>query len=234
MVMLDLDFVEKELSIFPVLGSKLPSIGWFRLRDYAGMNDSSSELKQFVLGKIKAQLGQAPKGKVLLLTHLRYWGFMMNPLAIFYCYDEYDRLHSVVLQVTNTPWKEKTLYVVEVSQPLGKSSARFKKLMHVSPFNPMDMDYVCKFVNPGKNLVFHLENHAENQCHTDATVIFKKTHYSRSKLALLALAQPAMTLKVGFGIYWQALKLWKIKSPFYNHPRAEGNQPSTPPRPVNQ
>ncbi len=233
MVMLDLDFLETEVSMFPILGSKLPSIGWFRLKDYVGGSDSCLDLKKYVLGEVKQQLGYAPEGKVLLLTHLRYWGFMMNPLAVFYCYDKNGRLHSIALQVTNTPWKEKTLYIVEASNSSAKSESRFKKSMHVSPFNPMDMEYVCKFVRPGKNLVFHLENHLKSTCHTDATIVFKRKKFSRSQLVLLALAQPAMTLKVGFGIYWQALKLWKLKSPFYNHPQTAENRHTTSPKPVN-
>ncbi|MFT7533157.1 MAG: DUF1365 family protein [Gammaproteobacteria bacterium] len=233
MVMLDLDCLEKELSVFPILSPKLPSLGWFRLHDYVGMTDSCTDLKKFILDKVSEQLGHRPTGKVLLLTHLRYWGFMMNPLAIFYCYDQNNRLHSVALQVTNTPWKEKIVYVLAASRSSNKSSRRFKKNMHVSPFNPMDMDYVCKFGNPGKNLVFHLENHTEDRCHTDATIIFKRSTYSRSKLVRLALSQPAMTLKVGFGIYWQALQLWKIKSKFYKHPHAKGNQPLVSPESTN-
>lgn len=232
MVMLDLDSLENEVSMFPVLGSKLPSIGWFRLKDYVGGSDSCPDLKKYVLGEVKEQLGYAPDGKVLLLTHLRYWGFLMNPLAVFYCYDQNGWLHSVALQVTNTPWKEKILYVVEASKSSPKSESRFNKAMHVSPFNPMDMEYVCKFVRPGENLLFHLENHQKNTCHTDATIVFKKKNFSRLQLVLLALSQPAMTLKVGFGIYWQAIKLWKLKSPFYNHPQAEENQHSTSHQPV--
>ncbi len=216
MLLLDLDCIEEELNLPPLLGSRRPALGWFRRKDYIG--DPETRLKSYVLEQVRLQIGRELKGKVLLLTHLRYWGFVMNPISIFYCYDERDQLSALALQVTNTPWREKILYVVDVGEKQRTHLARFNKDMHVSPFNPMDMQYLCRFKDAGDILFFHLENHAGGTKHTDATMVFKRYPLSRSALIRLTLRQPAMTVKVGFGIYWQALRLWLKKTPLYDHP----------------
>jgi len=40
------------------------------------------------LKKIAAKLGiTLPGGQIFLLTHLRYFGYVFNPVSFFYCFD---------------------------------------------------------------------------------------------------------------------------------------------------
>lgn len=216
MLMIDLDFVEQEFGRFPLSCSSMPAPGWFKRSDYAGGSDS--DLKSYIADNVSKKTGLVVDGKITLLTHLRYWGFVMNPVSVFYCYDKAGQLLAVVLQVTNTPWREKQLYIVPIHWRGRNHVSTFDKQMHVSPFNPMNMQYLLRLQAPGKTLFFHLENHQTEQCHTDATMVFDRYPMTYSGLLWLCLRQPAMTAKVGLAIYWQALRLWCKKVPLHDHP----------------
>jgi DUF1365 family protein len=48
--------------------------------------------------------GQRPSGPIRLLTHLRYFGYVFNPVSFYYCFNADDtRLETIVAEVTNTP-----------------------------------------------------------------------------------------------------------------------------------
>ncbi|MCY4312513.1 MAG: DUF1365 domain-containing protein, partial [Gammaproteobacteria bacterium] len=157
-----------------------------------------------------------------LLTNLRYWGFVMNPISIFYCDDNDGQLRYLVLQVTNTPWREKTLYVVRSEPEFRNQNGRFAKRMHVSPFHPMNMTYICRFRVPESRLFFHLENHRSSRCETDATLNLERVPMTLPRLIGLVIRQPSMSMKTGVGIYWQALKLRLKQAPVYPHPKSHG------------
>ena len=218
MLFLDIDHLSGTLNLFPFTHTQLPSLGWFRRADYHG--NACRPLGTHIREFIHSQTGSWPQGKIFLLTHLRYWGMVMNPISIFYCYDvsQQDELKYVVLQVTNTPWKEKILYLLNPKAGNKKHAFCFKKQMHVSPFNPMDMDYQCYMNTPANRLLVHLENHRREERHTDATLILSAKPLTARSLIMLVCRFPHETVKVFFGIYWNAVKLWRKKAPFYSHP----------------
>ena len=221
MPLLNLDTIDREFSVPALLGTRYPGLGWFRRKDYFG--DPEVPLKQSVADLVAADTGWRPDGDILLLSHLRYWGFIMNPISIFYCHDRAGLLRALLLQVTNTPWREKVCYVIESDPGRKNQLAHFDKQMHVSPFNPMDMSYRCRYREPTGNLVFHLENHRQGHCETDATLVLERTPMTLSRLTSLVLRQPGMTVKTGLGIYWQALELWRKGAPIYDHPEKSGH-----------
>ena len=77
------------------------------------------------------------KAPIRLLTHLRYFGYVFNPVSFYYCYRSDGELTCIVAEITNTPWSERHAYVlaVEDARPRGRSLHwSFAKAFHVSPF----------------------------------------------------------------------------------------------------
>ena len=217
MIFINLADADSLLRPAPLLSAGAPALGWLRQDDHRRM--PGKPLEQSVREHVQAETGTRPEGKIFLLSHLRYWGVMMNPLAVFYCYDGRGRLSHLVLQVTNTPWGERVWYVLTTRNEARRERFVFDKRMHVSPFNDMNMQYHCLLLKPGRRLLVHLENHRAGVKHSDATLALRAEPLSRAALLRQTLLRVPETLKVSYGIYWNALRLWLKGAPRYGHPR---------------
>ena len=196
------------------------SLARFCREDHLG--DPAVSLDRSVRDLVEQQSGRRPSGPIRLLTHLRYFGYVFNPVSFFYCFDERDeKLETIVAEVNNTPWKERYCYVLSSEQEVGIGQCkRYQpvKQMHVSPFMPMEVDYDWRFTCPGDSLTVHMENSCESEKVFDATLVLRRQEISAASLAGVLLAFPLMTLKVLAAIHWQALKLWLKGSPVHDHP----------------
>lgn len=104
---------------------------------------------------------------------------------------------------------------------------RFNKAFHVSPFNPMDMEYQWvinpprsdKNRDPASILLSHMSLYHQGHKCFDATLNLQRQPVSRSTLGRVLRAYPLMSIKVALGIYWQAARLWLRGSRYYPHPR---------------
>lgn len=219
MMYLDLDELDQVLSRSPLWSKKPWRPARFRRADFLG--DADIPLKQAVRERIHAATGQWHDGPVRMLANLRYFGFNINPICCYYCFDADRALRFIVVEVTNTPWDERQSYVLECDPEQRFQRIDFHKQMHVSPFNPMDMRYRWCSNNPAAILSLNLEAEQGEEVHMDATMALKRREICAASLAGILLQHPWMTAKVAASIYWQALKLWFKRNPIYDHPTAE-------------
>ncbi len=219
MMYLDLDELDQVFAISPFWSTKSWRPARFQRADFLG--DAKLPLKQAVRERIHESTGQWHDGPVRMLANLRYFGFNINPICSYYCFDAEEELRYIVVEVTNTPWNERQSYVLQCDPEQRFQRINFQKSMHVSPFNPMDMTYRWCSNNPAGILSLNLETEKGDEVHVDATMALKRREISAASLAGILLQHPWMTAKVAAAIYWQALKLWVKRNPFYDHPAIE-------------
>ena len=172
-----------------------------------------SRAKKLLKDKLNKEADQ-----IFLMTHFRYFGLAFNPISCFYCFKN-NQLQAIIAEVSNTPWKEAIHYVLDCSQPPQQEKQKiwFDKKMHVSPFNPLDMHYQWYSNTPQKQFNLHLETHDPRGRVMDATLTLERIVASKKNLQKVLWQFPLMTLKVVWGIYWQAVKLWVKKVPLFDH-----------------
>ena len=220
MMYLDLEELPEAFDGKLLWSARRPALAWFRRSDYLG--NSSVPLDQAVREKITEQTGSRPDGPIRMLTHLRYFGYVMNPVTFYYVFDKQGTsVETIVAEVNNTPWNERHAYVLSAAQNEGvgkKKRYRLEKQFHVSPFLDMDMRYDWRFTEPARGLVVHMENLKNTDKLFEATLVMRREELTSGSLARALARFPWMTARVVVGIYWQAMLLYLKRVPFYTHP----------------
>ena len=191
---------------------------------------SGSPTVQGAVAEAVAGAGGCVRGPVAMLGHVRTWGWLFNPLTLFYCFDPSGReVEWTVLEVSNTPWHERHDYVVG---PPGTHT--FAKAMHVSPFLPAQGTYTLRYSAPEESMRVSLDVAAppspspygrgdEPDRDTlapslSASMVLRRKPLDRAGLARLLWAYPLMTTRVSGGIYAQAARLAARGTAFHRHP----------------
>jgi DUF1365 family protein len=230
MLYLDLDELPHVFDGRWFWSSRRPALAWFRRADYLG--DPAIPLGDAVRDLVQQRTGTRPTGPIRLLTHLRFFGYVMNSVSFYYCFDATgSRVETIVTEITNTPWGERHSYVLSTAEggsPNAMQRFRFPKEFHVSPFMAMEQQYDWRFSVPGERLVVHMENYERHGKLFDATLALKREPLDGWSLGTALATHPWMTAKVAAGIYWQALRLYLKRVPFHTHPAKRKSDVAAP------
>ncbi len=219
MVLVDLDEVDALCAVHPLWSARHAAPVRFRRSDYLG--DASVPLDRAVRDLVEERTGVRPDGPVALLTNLRTWGWLFNPISCYFCYDAAGtRVVAMVAEVTNTPWHERHAYVVG---PPG--AHRMDKVLHVSPFLGMDQRYRLHYTAPADHLSVTFTVDGAGGPELFAGMTLCRRPVSRRTLGRLVWAPGRGTMGVSFGIYRQALALTRKGARFHPHPARDTADP---------
>jgi len=149
-------------------------------------------------------------GPIRVLCYPRLWGYVFNPLTVYFCHHPDGRLGAMLYEVNNT-FGDRHCYLIPVdATQAGAQVIRqaCDKRLYVSPFMEMETRYHFRVQPPGETIAV-----AIRQTDADGPILFASFTGNRAPLSDRALAgavarHPLMTLKVMAGIHWEALKLF--------------------------
>ena len=206
----------------------------FRRSDHLKELGESISLRDAATTTLRKHGIQKEIGPIRLLTQFRHFGFEMNPVSFFYCFDSSGtRIEAVIAEVNNTPWGEQHIYVIPAhdseSNPQKRVVAeRIKKNFHVSPFMPMDMEYRMIFTVPSSQLGVKMQNFQDGERKFDVSMLMERVPITSWSLNWILFRFPLMSVQIFAGIYWQALKLYFKGAKFFPHSKNEQSREVEP------
>ena len=199
----ELEDLEKKVSIFSLNKFNLFS---FYNKDHGDRD--GKDLKNWVISNLKKYNIGFNISQIKLLCFPRIFGYVFNPLSIFYCYNNNKELKVILYEVKNT-FNEQHTYIF----PVDKSNKIIKqfcnKKFYVSPFMEMETAYNFRLVEPKETLSIFIKQSDQEGTLLSACQIGIKEKISTKKLFKNFIKHPMMTVKIIMAIHFEALRLWR-------------------------
>ena len=197
----ELDNLDKKIGFFSY--NKFNLISFFD-KDH-GDRDGSSVIS-WVKKNLKENDVNCENIRIKLLCYPRIFGYVFNPLSIFYVYDKNDKLISLLYEVKNT-FSEQHTYIFKIKEN-NLLQHNCEKKFHVSPFIEMNCSYFFRTLKPADKISIIIDQYQLNEKILYASQDGKRTDFTTSELIKSYLKHPLMTFKVIVAIHFEAFKLW--------------------------
>ncbi len=201
---IDLDEVDKLDKNIPIFSVNNFNVFSFYYKDH-GKRDGKP-LKNWVIQSLKKFKVKANVNKIKLLCYPRIFGYVFNPLSIFYCYEN-DLLKAVFYEVKNT-FNEQHTYIFKTKKN-DSIVQKCKKRFYVSPFMDMNTYYNFKLLKPNDKLFVSIKQTGKEGSILNAVQTGKKKELNLKQLIFNFFRYPLMTIKIIIAIHYEALLLWK-------------------------
>ena len=198
----ELQLLEKELKIFSY--NKFNILSFYDI-DH-GPRDGTSIIS-WVKDNLKNSNIYSEEIKIKLLCYPRVFGYVFNPLSIFFVYDKNSNLVSILYEVKNT-FGEQHTYVFKIDKNNILFEHSCKKKFHVSPFIEMNCLYYFKILKPEDKLSVLINLNDDNGKLLFASQDGQKRELNNKNLVISYLSHPLMSFKIIGAIHFEALKLW--------------------------
>lgn len=224
-LLLDLDELPILAQSLRLLRIERPGIVSFRAADH-GARDGSP-LRPWAERHFAAA-GITGIGRIALLCFPRLWGYVFNPLSVYFAYDAADRLQAVLYEVKNTFGGQHAYVLPATGAALGADGRvrhRAPKDFYVSPFIDMAAAYNFALRPPGEALDLVIRETDADGLFFVASQTGRRQPLDDRHLAAALVRNMVMTFKVIGGIHLEALRLWLKGAPY--HPKAAGRVEGT-------
>ncbi|PPR79676.1 MAG: hypothetical protein CFH01_00260 [Alphaproteobacteria bacterium MarineAlpha2_Bin1] len=181
-----------------------PSIFSFYDIDH-GLRDGSSTFNWFV--DLLKQNGISFDGKVYVSCFPRVFGYVFNPITIYFYFNKNNSLRVIVYEVKNT-FGDQHCYLIKVNSKSNILSHSCMKKMIVSPFNPIDHKYDFKIIIPEEKFFIRIDELEKEEKILSAYFEGKRKKFSVINLIICIFLYPLMTIKVIFAIHYEAFRLF--------------------------
>ena len=194
--------LEKKIKFFSY--NKLNILSFYD-NDHGPRNGTS--LNRWVVKILKKSKIKFTSGKIKVLCYPRFFGYVFNPLSVFFCYNNKSKLKAVLYEVKNT-FKEQHTYVFKISSSNNLVLHKCMKKLYVSPFIEMNTFYNFKLLKPGKNLSIVIDQTDNSGPLLTARQTGIRHDLTSKNLFLQFLKHPLMSFKVIMAIHFEAFRLW--------------------------
>lgn len=165
--------------------------------------------------------------RIELLAQPKVLGHVFNPVSFWLCRRSDDALIAVISEVSNT-FGDRHSYLVhhtDMRPILATDRLTAQKLMHVSPFQPVEGGYEFRF-DIREDRVGVWIDYSQGEGGVIATLTGKRKPLSNRAILGMLLRRPFGSRRVLGLIHWQALKLWWKKARFRSTPAAPSDEVS--------
>lgn len=158
--------------------------------------------------------------QVLMLANARCFGYVFDPLSVFWCFAPDGRLRWIVLEVHNT-YGERHAYL---AHPSADGRFTVEKAFYVSPFFTVDGEYEVVLALTPEQVAVAINLHQHGTRVFSAAFTGRPRPATRRTVLAVVARTPFVTFQVSFLIRLHGIALWLRRLPVVHRP------PHTPPQ----
>lgn len=186
----------------------------FSFRDTDHLRFGKPTVKEGILEYLRQNGIELNNGKVILVTNLRTFGHIFNPVSFYFCFNEAGAPVCAVPEVGNTFGELKPYLLRSEDRTAEGFRQTTTKFFYVSPFIDLDSTFDFRLAIPGEKLHIAIDDHKDGKKIFLSVLTGNKVPLTDLRLLWYTIRFPLITLRIILLIHWQALKLYRKKLPY--------------------
>jgi len=209
MFYLDLDELTGLSALTWMLGYNQRRVYSFKDQDHIEVGFPS--VQENIRAYLKTQGIEKKITRIQLLTNVRVFGYIFNPVSFYFCFDEGVRPVCVVSEIGNTFGELKYFYLGPDKNTAEVFSDRQVKYYYISPFTDLDNELDFKIQVPDDRLNITIDTLKNGEKFFWSSMTGPRQALTGARLFWYTFKYPLVTLKVIFLIHWHAAILHFVK-----------------------